>query len=128
MSSGGVKYNVQKYDPSEYEAEMQMKRMELTDEVTKKAFGAAKKANVYSDTAIQSLQEGLGLLSNYIDERVSNAQSTNRITEGAVQGMNDLRAQAVAGAGFLSGAAENYLKQANQADDKLQKQLKRRVT
>lgn len=115
MSSGGGT-NVQQFDPTEYEAELQNKRMELTDKITKRAFGAAKEANVYGEVALKSLDEGLGLLSNYLDRRVDAERINLDLSENAKsRGMN-LRQEMQAGAGFLTGYAADMLQKANKAD------------
>jgi hypothetical protein len=116
MSSGGMKTNVAEYDPSVYEAEMQNKRMELTDKVTKRAFQAGKEANVYSEVALNSLNEGLGLLSEYLDERTKGERINLSLSENANRRATSLRQDAVAGAGFITGAMNNYMKQAQEAD------------
>lgn len=116
MSSGGAKTNVATYDPSEYEAEIQNKRMELTDRITKKAFGAAKEANVYADHALDSLNEGLGLLSNYLSDVTQKERTNLVLSESAIKKGNKVRAASSAGAGMLMGAMETYMKQAQKYD------------
>lgn len=122
MSSGG-KTKVQSYDPSVYEAEIQNKRSELTDSITKRAFGAAKEANVYKDVALSSLNDGLGLLSDYLSTQVQSERSNLVLSEKAVNTGNDLRTKATAGAGMLMGAMETYMKTADKYDNKLRKEV-----
>lgn len=118
MSKGGGT-KVQTYDPSVKDAEIRRKQSDLTDEVTKEAFKASKNANIYSEAALNSLNEGLGLLSKYLDTRVQGERTGLSLSEDAVKRATKLRQQAKAGGGLLVGMAESGLMQAEQMDKML---------
>lgn len=128
MSSGGVKTKVQTYDPSVYNSRMEAKRSDLVDEVTKRAFGAAKEANIYGEKAMEHLNDGLGFLSQYLDQRRSQTTIESNLAKDATSRAANLRQDAIAGAGFTMGAMNEYMSQAQQADAEFSKQVRRKVT
>lgn len=115
MASGGGTKTVT-YDPSVKDAELSMMKTQLTDDVTKRAYGLQKQANVYRDFALEELNNGLGLLSNYLDTQVSQSRKQLSLSEDALQSGLSLHDKAKAGANFLTAATEEYLKQAELYD------------
>jgi hypothetical protein len=89
-------------DVSKGQAKLQNKRLKLEQTINKKVFETQKIANEYQDKAVTDLNEGLGLLSRYIDTKVKSQKDINSM----YQDMNNedvptLQAQARQGASYI---------------------------
>jgi hypothetical protein len=96
------KPKVKTYDPSKKEAYLQNRRLDLEQIVNKESLAAQKNATDLASKANLDLNEGLGLLSQYLDTRV---KAQNDIT-GMYKDMNTqdvpaLYDQARMGASFI---------------------------
>lgn len=63
---GSKKPKVKTYDPSKYEAELQMKKGALQNQINSTALDVQKRATEESQTNIGELYKGIGLLSDYM--------------------------------------------------------------
>lgn len=99
---------IKKVDYGIYEADISRKRTALEQKTTNKSMQAASKAVAYKDAAVQNMNEGLGLLTEYLNRRVETQRRANQIYGSLDDDVENLRQSAKAGAqalvaGFLSG-------------------------
>jgi len=89
-------------DVSKGQAGLQNKRLKLEQTINKKVFETQKLANEYQDKAVSDLNEGLGLLSKYIDSRVKGASNiTSMYKDMNSKDVPTLQTQAKEGASFI---------------------------
>lgn len=89
-------------DVSKLDAKLTRKRIGLQQKINEKVFETTGNANKYQAQAMTDLREGLGLLSQYIDDRVSAQQGiTSMYRKMNTEDVPELQAQAKAGASFI---------------------------
>ena len=96
-----------KYDPSKYEGAISMERTKIAEDVAEESFAMQERALKAKDTALDYLDEGYGLLSNFLNVQTGQLKDTNvflgRLKD---EDIPKLKEQALAGASFLN---ENLL-------------------
>jgi hypothetical protein len=113
---GASKPKVKSVDPSTYEADIQRKKQKMEFKTTQKANQATADSIAYKNQAVKSMNEGLGLLSQYLDGRISSQRKQNKLYDLAnTVDIPRLREEAKMGAsqladGFLSGYKGGRLK------------------
>ena len=113
---GGSRPKMKSVDPSTYEADIQRKKQKMEFKTTQKANQATADSIAYKNQAVKSMNEGLGLLSQYLDGRISSQRKQNSLYDLAnTVDIPKLRQEAKMGAsqladGFLSGYKGGRLK------------------
>lgn len=106
---GAPKPKVSKVDPSIYEADIQRKKQKLEFQVNERTNKATESALQYKNEAVKNMNEGLGLLSSFLDTRLEGQRKMNKLYgEANTVDIPRLREEARMGAktltdGFLSG-------------------------
>jgi hypothetical protein len=83
LGGGGGGVNYVAYDASAKDAEMSSARTKIRDDVTSRAYESALNADVYRDLNMESLNEGLGFLTKYLDTQITGAKDQSRISQDA---------------------------------------------
>lgn len=89
-------------DVSKGQAKLQNKRLKLEQVINQKVFDTQKIAADYQDQAVKDLNQGLGLLSRYLDSKVQAQDSITRMYRDMnKEDVPSLQAQARQGASFI---------------------------
>lgn len=117
--SGGGKVNYVPYDATFQQSAMSAARTKIRDDATYRAYESQLNADVYRDANIGMLNEGLGLLSNYLDQQKAGASQqadwakvANDYTMPTIQGSAKKAAQQVSDSlmGYIGNATNTATK------------------
>lgn len=112
---GGGKVNYVPYDATFEQSAIGAARTKIRDDTTYRAYESQLNADVYRDANIQMLNEGLGLLSNYLDQQKFGATQqadwskfANNYTLPTIQGSAKDEAKKVSDSlmGYISNATD----------------------
>jgi hypothetical protein len=107
---GGGKAKTKTVDPSTYEADIQTKKQALEFDTTQHSNRASAEAIAYKNQAVTNMNDGLGLLSQYLDQRISSQRAANKLYQNAnTVDVPQLQEEAKLGAQMLtSGFLSQY--------------------
>lgn len=79
---GSKKPKVKTYDPSKYEANIQLKKMALSQKINDSAMSTQQRALDASEEGLKDLYDGIGLFTNYMDKRIDQQNQMSNLYGG----------------------------------------------